>query len=201
MMKFMRRIGKRKKNEWLPYLKNDVLSTAFSYARSAKAMEELTGYRKKNSLTLPSLTKKYFDGLRDENDEPIFIYTDPFMRHFVRQSIKRGRCSALNQFYKSTTSDEVFNIISIEINVIGKICKILDKYYEYTNKHGKLIENEYDSQFEDYRDINQEVRTKHINKQLNKLPVHEKIQKLNLNDVLMDFDATSLYPSAMWDEI
>ena len=35
-------------NEWLPYLKNNVLSTAFSYARFAKGMEELTGFGMKN---------------------------------------------------------------------------------------------------------------------------------------------------------
>ena len=34
---------------------------------------------------------------------------------------------------------------------------------------------------------------------LKNLSIHEKIQKLNLNDVMMDFVATSLYPSAMWD--
>ena len=39
-----------------------------------------------------------------------------------------------------------------------------------------------------------------MNKKLNKLPIHKKIQKLNLNDVMMHFDATSLNPSAMWDE-
>ena len=33
-----------KENQWLPYLKNDVLSTAFSYARYSKGMEELTGF-------------------------------------------------------------------------------------------------------------------------------------------------------------
>ena len=189
-----------KENECLPYLKNDVLSTAFSYARYAKGMEEITGFGMKNSLTFPSLANKYFNSLRDENDEPIYTYTDPFMRHFVRQSIKGDRCAALNQYYKSTFSDEVFKIISKELNVNGNICEFLDKYFEYTNKHGKIKENEYDSQFEDYRDINREERTKHINKELNKLAIHKKLQKLNLNDVMMDFDATSLYPSAMWDE-
>ena len=86
-----------KENEWLPYLKNDVLSTAFSYARYSKRMEELTGFGMKNSLTLPSLGNKYFNSLREENDEPIYTYYDEFMRHFVRQSTKGGRCSALNQ--------------------------------------------------------------------------------------------------------
>ena len=59
------------------------------------------------------------------------------MRHFVRQSIKSGRCAALNQNYTSFFSDEVFNIMSQELNINGKICEILDKYFEYTNKHKK----------------------------------------------------------------
>ena len=65
-----------KENEWLPCAKTDVLSTAFSYARYAKGMDELTGFGMKNSLTLPSLANKYFNSLRDENDEPIYTYTN-----------------------------------------------------------------------------------------------------------------------------
>ena len=101
-----------KENEWLLYVKNDVLSTAFCYARYTMGMEELTGFGMKNSLTLPSLANKYFNSLRDENDEPIYTHTDPFMRIIVRKSIKGGRCNAFNQQYKSEISDEVFNIIS-----------------------------------------------------------------------------------------
>ena len=37
-----------KENEWLPYVKNDVLSTAFCYARYTMGMEELTGFGIKN---------------------------------------------------------------------------------------------------------------------------------------------------------
>ena len=58
-------------NEWLPYVKNNVLSTAFCYARHTMGMEEVTGFRRKNSLILPSLANKYFNNLRDEIDEPI----------------------------------------------------------------------------------------------------------------------------------
>ena len=191
-----------KENEWLPYLKNDVLSTAFSYARCSKRMEELTGFGMKNSLTLPSLANKNFNSLSDENDEPIYTYNDDFMRDFVRKSMKGGRCSALNQYYKSNISQEVFNIISKELNVNGNdnVCEIINKYFEYTNKQRKIIEAEYDSKFNDYRENGEEERFEHINKELNKLPIHKKLQKLNLYDVMMDFDATSLYPSAMWDE-
>ena len=39
-----------------------------------------------------------------------------------------------------------------------------------------------------------------INNKLSKLPLHDQLQKLNLIDVMMDFDATPLYPRAMWDQ-
>ena len=80
------------------------------------------------------------------------------------------------------------------------IYEILDKYFEYTNKQRKILEDEYDSQFQDYRDIIQEERTKYINHELSKLSIHEKLGDLNLDIVLIYFDATSLYPSAMYDE-
>ena len=100
-------------------------------------MEELTGFGMKNSLTSPSLANRYFNSLRIENDEPIYTYNDEYMPDFVRQSIKGGRSSALNQCYNSAISDEVFNIISKELDINGSICEFLDKYFEFTNKHRK----------------------------------------------------------------
>ena len=69
-------------------------------------------------------------------------YNDDYIRHFVRQGIKSGRCTSLNQHYKSTISDEVFNNISKELDLNGNICEILDKYFEYTNEK-KLFGNEF----------------------------------------------------------
>ena len=128
-----------KEHEWLPYVKNDVLSTVFCYAIYTMGMEELTNFGMKNSLTLPAVANKYFNSLRDENDEPIFTYTDPFMRNFVRKAIKGGRCNAFNQHYKSEISDEVFNIISKEINVNrdSNEYEILEKYFEFLNENEK----------------------------------------------------------------
>ena len=77
--------------------------------------------------------------------------------------------------------------------------RFLEKYFEYTNEHCKIIETEHDSQIKDCGDINQVEKEKYNNDKLNKLGLHEKLQKLNLNNVMMDFDATSLFPSAMWD--
>ena len=58
----------------------------------------------------------------------------------------------------------MFKIISKELNVNGNVCEILEKIFEYTNKHRKIGENEYDAQFNDYRDNDDEERNEHINK-------------------------------------
>ena len=39
-----------------------------------------------------------------------------------------------------------------------------------------------------------------INENLSKLHIHQLVKQINLNDLLWDFDALSLYPSATWDE-
>ena len=108
-------------------MENDVLSTAFTYARHIKGLEELTKFRMKSSITLPCLAKKYFNSLRDENDEPIYSYNDEYVRYVFRQSIKVGRCGIFNHYYKSSISDNVLNIISQELNVQANICESLDE--------------------------------------------------------------------------
>ena len=39
-------------------------------------MDVLTNFGNKNSFTLPSLANNFFNSLRDEDDEPIYTYTD-----------------------------------------------------------------------------------------------------------------------------
>ena len=122
---------KDKKSEWLPYVKNDVLCTAYSYARYIKAMEEITGFSMKDSLSLPGLGWKYFNSLRTEEDEPIYTYNDKYMRWFVRQSIKGGRVCAFNQYYKSKHCDDILEIIKKELAVIGTVYNTIEAYIEY----------------------------------------------------------------------
>ena len=88
---------RNKKSEWLDYVKNDVLCTAFSYARYCKNMEDITKFSMKDCLSLPGLGWKYFNSLRTSEDEAIYTYNDKYMRWFVRQSIKGGRVCAFNQ--------------------------------------------------------------------------------------------------------
>ena len=64
------------KSQWLPYGKQDVLCTAFSYARYINCLEEVTGFSMKDCLTFPGLGWKCFNSLRTEQDEPIYTNND-----------------------------------------------------------------------------------------------------------------------------
>ena len=191
---------KDKKDIWLPYVKNDVLCTAYSYARYIKAMEEITGFSMKDCLSLPGLGLKYFNSLRTEEDEPIYTYNDKYMRWFVRQSIKGGRVCAFNQYYKSKHCDDILKIINKELAVKGTVYDTIEAYMEYKNKYFKIFEKEYEDQFDDYRDEDADEKEKYINEKLSELRLHKIIKRIELIHLLWDFDAVSVYPSAMWDE-
>ena len=100
-MKLMVIITKKKKDESLDYNKQDVLCTAFSNGRYCKATQEITGFSMKDCLSAPGFGWKYFNSMRDENDERISTYNDKYRRHFVRQSIKGRHVCAFNQYDKS----------------------------------------------------------------------------------------------------
>ena len=191
---------KDKKYIWLPYVKNDVLCTACSYARYIKAMEEITGFSMKDCLSLPGLGWKYFNSLRTEEDEPIYTYNDKYMRWFVRQSIKGGRVRAFSQYYKSDHFSDIKRILSKELGVKGNIYDIIEEYLRYKKKYYDIFKKEYEDQFDDYRLENEEDKEKYINEKLGNLRLHKLLKQIELIHLLWDFDAVSLYPSAMWDE-
>ena len=94
----------------------------------------------------------------------------------------------------------MFNIISKELNVNGNICDLLEKCFKFLNKYEKQYGKEFDSRYDNYRDINEKETENYVNRKINMLPIHKELSKLDSNKTQMDFDATSLYPSAMWDE-
>ena len=185
------------KDEWLPYVKNDVLCTAFCHARYSKAMERITEFGMKDCLSLPGLGWKNFNSLRTE-DEPIYTYNDKCMRHILRQCIKRGCVCTFNQYYKSKNCDVILKIISEELKVKGKIYDIIEAYWNYKNKHFKIYGKEYENQFRDYRHENEEKKENYINENLSLLPIHQLIKQIKLDKLLWGYDGNSLYPSAMW---
>ena len=71
---------------------------------------------------------------------------------------------------------------------------------ENKNKHFKIFEKEYENQFDDYRDEDIDEKENYINEKLSQLPIHRLIKQIKLDELVWDFDASSLYPSAMWDE-
>ena len=75
-------------NEWLPYLKSDVSSSAFCYARLTKGMEEIITFGMKKSLILPSLADNFFSSLGAEKNEPFDTYNNEYKRFLLRNSIR-----------------------------------------------------------------------------------------------------------------
>ena len=119
-----------KKDMWLPHMKNDVLCTAYCYARYTKSMQEITGFSMKVCLSLAGLGLKYFNSLRTEEDEPIYTYNDKYTRVFARRPAYGGRVCAFNQYYKSKHCDDILKIISKEGSVRGNVYDIIEAYME-----------------------------------------------------------------------
>ena len=76
----------------------------------------------------------------------------------------------------------------------------INAYLDYKNKIFKRFEKEYKSKFSDSRNEDEIEKEKFIKEKLSKLPVHQLLKQIKLDEKLWDFDAVSLYPSAMWDE-
>ena len=163
-------------------------------------MSSITRFGMKDCLSLPSLGWKHFMSSRCVDDEPIYSYTDKYMRHFVRQAIKGGKVGAFNQLYESQISDKIFNTISNNLNVNGNKYEIVEAYVKYIKEFKNKYEAEYLSNYSDYRQVKQQDKDRYINEKLTELDISKKLKALNRDDLLMAFDATSLYPSAMYDE-
>ena len=133
---------KDKKHEWMDYVRNDELCTAFCYAKYPERMEAFTGFGMRNSSTLPFLGWKYFNSLRVENDETIYTYKDKYMRWFVGQSIKGGGYAALNRYYKSNMAKNVFGITSKALFVLGNIFEIFEAFIKQNCDTRKQIEKQ-----------------------------------------------------------
>ena len=76
----------------------------------------------------------------------------------------------------------------------------MEKYSEFMIKFRKKLEDEYNSQFENYRDIVQEDRMISIIDKLSELERSVKLQTSNLKSVMMNNVGNILYQSGMWDD-
>ena len=89
---------KDKKDIWLPYIKIDVLSTSYCYARYCVAMEKITGFSLKDCLSLPGLGFKNFNSLRTDQDEQGLCYELLFFLIFC-YSVRRARLVSYAYLY------------------------------------------------------------------------------------------------------
>ena len=62
------------------------------------------------------------------------------------------------------------------------------------------MKKEYENQFNAYRYEDMEENKNYITDKLSKLLIHQLIKQINLDELLRDFDAVCLCPSAMWVE-
>ena len=70
----------------------------------------------------------------------------------------------------------------------------------YKKKYYDIYKKKYESHFNDYRDEDVHEKEKYINEKLRYLRIHKLLKQLELVHLLWDFDANSLYPTAMWDK-
>ena len=93
-------------------------------------MDEITGFGMKDCLSLPGLGLKDFNSLRTEEDEPIYTFNEKYMRWFVRQVAYGGRVCAFNQYFKSKSCDDIFKIISEELNFERNVYDNIEAYMD-----------------------------------------------------------------------
>ena len=86
----------------------------------------------------------------------------------------------------------MFNIISKELNVNGKVCDTLEKYFEFLNKFEKQKVKKIDSKKMIVKILIKKKKTDYKNKKLNMLPIQKELSKLKSNKTQMYFDATSI---------
>ena len=122
------------------------------------------------------------------------------MRWFVRHSTRGGRCTAFNQNYKSKSAENVFGATSGQLKVKGNVLEVSEAYDNNLNREKKQTEKECVSKFDDLRKTNEKDKGNYVKNQLCKLLNQINPREVSLTDVSIDNDATSLYPSARWDE-
>ena len=77
---------------------------------------------------------------------------------------------------------------------------IIEAHLDEINKHLETMRKDCESNFDDFRDIDEEEKEKYISEKLSKHPIHLLIKPINLDELLWDIDALGLYPSAIWEK-
>ncbi|ESP01329.1 hypothetical protein LOTGIDRAFT_157508 [Lottia gigantea] len=140
------------RHEWEPYAKRDTVCLGACLIKYNQAMKEVVFQNISNNLTAPLSLKgwyclyhydkemveeEWYESTRmvpkhteKENVEKVYSHTHPFIRYFIRRSIKGGRVSANRQSFETNKMDEICNILK-EYTVTPSD-NIIDLFKEYS---------------------------------------------------------------------
>ncbi|ESO91870.1 hypothetical protein LOTGIDRAFT_163231 [Lottia gigantea] len=122
------------RHEWEPYAKRDTLCLGSCLIKYNQVTKEVVNQNMSNNLTAPSLSFKgwyylyhydkemveeeWYETTRmvakhteKENIEKVYSHTNPFIRHYIRRSIKGGRVSANRKIFETNKMDEICNVL------------------------------------------------------------------------------------------
>ena len=138
---------------WEPHLISDVLCLDFIYARHSMEMQNMTGFGIKGCLTEASLGWKCFGTYN--KDREFYTFNDKYVRSFIRNSIKGGRCGAFIRYFESNQSDEIMSTIKKHLKIDdNETSNIIDEYSNYFNTKRNEFKLEFENGEKDYRKIN-----------------------------------------------
>ncbi|ESO90371.1 hypothetical protein LOTGIDRAFT_164298 [Lottia gigantea] len=144
------------RHEWEPYAKRDTLCLGACMIKYNKVMKEVVFQNISNNLTAPSLSlrgwcylyhydkemveEEWYETTRmvpkhteKENVEKVYSHTHPFIRHFIRQSIKGGRVSANRKSFETNKMDEICNVLKEFSETRSD--NIIDLFKEYSKSN------------------------------------------------------------------
>ncbi|ESO90032.1 hypothetical protein LOTGIDRAFT_175840 [Lottia gigantea] len=141
------------RHEWEPYAKRDTLCLGACLIKYNQVTKEVVNQNMSNNLTAPSLSLKgwyylyYYDKemveeewyettrmvakhTEKENIEKVYSHTNPFIRKFIRRSIKGGRVSANRKSFETNKMDEICNVLKEYTELESN--NIIDLFKEYS---------------------------------------------------------------------
>jgi hypothetical protein len=172
--------------QWEPYLKLDVISLACCIAKYNSIMKTLVGQNMQSCISSPQLTLKGWTGSLPK-DECVKTHRDKYIRHFIRQTVKGGRVFATIKNFESPLWSKIKEILMRFADLNGFRDDNSSSSFAMTSSNAVIP-----TLMQWYNKTDTSIKNQ----------IRDEINALEQNDedFMIPFDATSLYPSAMWDE-
>ena len=123
-----------------------------------------------------------------------------YVRDFIHKTVHGGRVVALNRNFVSSSFNQRVNVLRNYFGEEHEILTLVEIYFRKIDKVKKHYTKKYESEFDDYRVINEKNFEEIIKKLLSKLPISKELNTVDKRDLLVSGVYNSLYPSAMVHE-